>query len=262
MARRTLPFFLAAYGITWGLQLPAVLASRGVIAGPFERFMPLVGLGALGPLLAAVLVSRFERDGAGVRALFRPLRIWRVGAGWYFVALLLPGAILVAGMAVYTLFGGRHGGPWFYLPLDKEHIAAMIMFPIGEEIGWRGLALPRLQDRYGSLRASAILGVAWAFWHIPMFMLAGITPAIFLLTIPFFFAGSLVITWIYNRTNASLLIAVLVHVGAHLNNSHRALPGNEIPAIAHTVAYCVVALALVLLDRKAWRAGAAREAVG
>src|SRR5882757_7946207 len=132
--RGTVLFFVAAFGITWLLQAPALLAMHGVLSGPPARFMLLVGLGAFGPMLAAILASSVEAGREGVRELFRALRPRSVGAGWYVLALLAPGATFVVGMAAYRVLGGTEGGPWFYLPTDPPRIVALIFFSVGEEI--------------------------------------------------------------------------------------------------------------------------------
>ncbi len=253
LARSTVPFFLCTFAITWGLQAPALLALVGVGEGPPERFIALAALGAFGPLFAALLVARLERGGPGVRALFGQFRTWRVGVGWYLLALLLPGALLVAGMAVYSLVSGDHGTPWVYLPTGPR-IAAVFLLPAAEEIGWRGFALPRLQERYGALRASLLLGALWGLWHVPMLLLAGNGVATLQLLMPLFLGGSVVFSWLYNRTPAGLWMVVTAHVGVHLNNSHIPLPHDLTPVAVHTVAYCLAALALVLVDRERWRA--------
>lgn len=251
--RAIVPFFVTTFAITWLLQLPALLVLYGILPGPIDRFMLPVGLGGLGPLLAAVLVLRFEPNRVGIRSLFRPISVGHIGAAWYPLALLLPGVILGVSTVMYWLLGGS-GVQWLYPPTNVERIVAMFVFPIGEELGWRGLAMPRMQRRYGSLIASLVIGSIWGLWHVPMFLLAGITASSTLaLMLPFCLAGTLVFTWIYNRTRGSLLIAVLMHMGAHLNNSHQALPSNVTPLALHTAAYCIVALLLLLLDRAAWR---------
>lgn len=241
MKDRTLPFFLLAIAITWTLQLPAVLARRGLLEGPPERFLPLVGLGALGPMIAAMLLA--SREPGGVRALFRRLAIVRMNPAWYAVALLTPGALLAAGMALYSLFGGS--GRWLYPPDDAQRLIALLFFPLGEEVGWRGYALPRLLERRSDLAASVVVGIVWNIWHAMMFDLAGLPPSFLLETMPFFIAGSIFFTWLFRRTGGSLLIAVLAHVGAHLNNSHRTLPADPTPSVVHTVAYCVLAVLLL-----------------
>lgn len=237
-------FFVLAFALTWGPQLPALLALWGALPGPPERFLPLAGLGAFGPMLAAILVARAEPG--GVRALFRPLGAWRVAPHWYPIALGLSGGVYIAALAVYRLLGGHDVGPWVYPPADAQRLVAMAVFPLGEEIGWRGFAQPRLQRAYGPLRASVIVGVLWGAWHLPMFALAGITaPSVLAGLVPFFVAGSVAFTWIYNRTGGSLLLAVIAHVGAHLSNPHRVLPGQTTPFILQTLGFCALALVLV-----------------
>ena len=89
----TVLYFALAFAVTWALDLPALLAHEGLIDGPPERYMALVGLGAFGPMVAAMIAARVE--GTGLKALFRPIGTWRVGVSWYFAALLLPGSIFV-----------------------------------------------------------------------------------------------------------------------------------------------------------------------
>jgi membrane protease YdiL (CAAX protease family) len=248
------PFFAVAFAITGLTQLPAVLAMRGIIAAPFASLIPFVAIGAISPMLAALIISRFEPGAAGWRSVFRPLRKWRANPAWYVLALCLPGAILMIAMAALQLVSDHNVGPWIYPPRTAQAITGMIVVSLGEEIGWRGFALPRLQKRYGPLMASLMLGVLWAIWHVPVLLLAGIhSLTTLLLMIPFFTAGSLVFTWIYNKTQAGLLLAILAHMGAHLNNSHQSLPGNVTPFTAHTIAFLMLALALVLGDRKSWQ---------
>jgi len=244
----TLVYFVCAFAITWGLQLPAILAREGVIDGSPDRYMDLVGLGAFGPMLAAMLAASL--DGTGLKTLFRPLGTWRVGLSWYLAALFIPGGIFVLAAATWNALG--HSEPLFYAPNSAAFVAAAIVFPVGEEIGWRGFALPRLIDKVGPLAASAIIGVVWTLWHVPMLTLQGVHPALYLAFVPFLVGGSILFTWIYTHTRGSLLLAVLTHVGAHLNNPGHAMPERYTPILLHAVAYVILATALVMADRKAW----------
>jgi hypothetical protein len=92
-------YFSLAFAITWCLDLPALLAAWGLLEGPPDRFMNLVGLGAFGPMLAAMIAVRVERS--GVKSLVLPLLMWRVDAKWYLAALVLPGGIFVVAAALY-----------------------------------------------------------------------------------------------------------------------------------------------------------------
>lgn len=245
-------FFVVTLAATWALGLPAVLARVGVIAGPVERYLFFIALGGLAPLMVAVLASYRGAGRPGIRALFRPAPPRRPGARWIVVALLLFGAIHVTGMAVFRALGGAVP-QWLFPPENAEQMTAMLLFPLAEEPGWRGFALPRLQARVGPLRASLIVGVAWAAWHTMMFVLQGMTPLLFAVAVVNILAGSFVFTWLYNRSGGSLLVAVVAHVGVHLDNPAHALPDHPAPFVVFTVALCFVAGVLVLADRKAWR---------
>ena len=172
---RTLPFFLIALGLAWVSLLPNILARQGLLPGPPEQYLAFAPLAVLSPLLAAMLVSRFEPGGAGALAALRPLRDWRrVPAWWWYViALWISPALLSGGVAIYKLAGGTEAIAYFSPPDTTERILAMFFIPLGEETGWRGFALPRLQQRYSRLGASVLVGIGWAIWHIPLFLATG-----------------------------------------------------------------------------------------
>lgn len=238
----TARFFLLTFAITWGLQLPGVLAQRGLLPVKPEATMPFAALGIFGPLLAATLLTFREGGRGSVRELFAPLARFRVHAGWYFAALVLPGALLTG--LLWLLNQAGRQGPLAYLPGTDALLFAFVI-SVAEEVGWRGYALPRLQARFGAFAASAIIGVLWYLWHIPMFLGQGVPLNLGLVMLLFFVGGSLLFTWIYNGTNGSLLLAVLAHVGVHLNNSHRALPGDLVPLVAQTLVYAALGLLLM-----------------
>lgn len=247
-------FFALAFGITWLVQLPAVLATFGVIRGPAAPYMNLAGVGLFGPMLAALIVARIDPEGPGARTLLRLILRWRVHPRWYVLALVLPALGFLAVRAAYGLIA-RDAGAWLYPPADAQHAAALVVAPIGEEIGWRGFALPRLQQRYGRLTASVILGALWGLWHLMMYLIADVPPPVLLLSLLLLIPGSIVFSWLYNRSGGSLLIAILAHVGVHLSNPNQALPGDATPFHLNFVAYLVLAAA-VLADRAAWRTAA------
>ncbi len=246
----TTAYFTVALTFTLGLQLPAVLAKFGLLAGGLDKYAGLAGLGGFGPMLAAMVLARGEPG--GIRGLLRPLGAWRVHPVWYLAALFLPGGVMSVGLAILSLVN-VYAGPWFFPPANAQRIVAMFLVPLVEEIGWRGYALPRLQATRGPVVATLILGVMWAVWHVDMLLLQGVPVSLFPEMLVYFVAGNFLFTWIYNRTGGSLFLLVLAHVGAHLDSSHATLPADPTPFHVCTVGYVLVAIALLLLDRGAWR---------
>lgn len=248
-------FFALTLCISWGLGLPAVLAKHGVLDGGVEAYVVLVGLGAFGPMIAAMVLAR--RESGGIRALFR-LRGATPASPWLvFGAPFVSGGILVSGLLAYQVVGGEVDR-WLYLPTEPERIVAMFVFSFGEEVGWRGYALPRLLPVAGPLAASAVIGLVWAVWHLMMLLVEGTPATAMVLMLPFFIAGSVVFTAAYAKSGGSLGVAILMHMGAHLNNANRALPDSVLPFAVQTAAFVAVAAVLVARDREWWLAPAPR----
>lgn len=246
---RTTAFFALVFLLTWSFQAPAALARFGLVHGPIERWLPLGGLGIFGPTIAALIATRLE--GRPLRTLFDWTGNGRRILGWTLVGLAVPGLLLTGGLAIHhAVFGST--GPLAYPPPDAQRVVALLLVPLVEEIGWRGYALPRLQARHGPIRATVLLGGIWAVWHLPMLLGAGVPLVVLPLMLPFFVFGSFLFTWLSLRTGGSLLVAVAAHMGAHLDNSHLSLPGDATPAVVHTIAFGLLAIALVVFDRKRW----------
>ncbi len=249
----TTRFFVIAFAITWLALLAPSLAALGVIEGPPEDYFALAPLAIFGPAIAALVCTKREGGRAEVRALLAGLRPASAHVGWYVVALALPGLTYLAGRAITALVDGGSELGWFFLPDGPEQILGMLLVPFGEEIGWRGYALPRLQARHGALRASVMLGALWGLWHIPMLLAVGTPPAHFAAALPYFVAGSVMFTWLHNRTGGSLLAAVLLHAGVHLDN-----PRDGPPFYLAVASYIGLAALLLALDRRAFQSRATR----
>jgi uncharacterized protein len=191
-------FFVLAYLLTWWIY-------------PLLKFSPLLGIfGLFGPALAAIIMAAVTEGKAGVKALLRRLVVWRVGLPWYLIALGLPTVLSLATAALAYLVGAtefvRVGA---LVPIEL----VLFVVVVGEELGWRGYALPQLLEKWCLLMASLILGVLWGLWHLPTFLVPG-TPqyglplsAFVLLTVEY----SILMTWVFLHTRGSVLIATMFH---------------------------------------------------
>jgi len=204
---RLLVFCVLAYALSW--TMVALIRVSFVFA--------LLAL--FGPTVAAILVTLATDGRAGVGDLLRRLTMWRVGLVWYVLAIGVPLLVAVAAQVLHALVLGGSVGLTATDPLPLTIILALLV--VGEEIGWRGYALPRLEERYSGLTASLILGVIWACWHLANGTIPGLEaywyqfPAFL-----FFVLGQTVfLTWIWNRTAGSLLLAWLVHAMVNVSLS-------------------------------------------
>jgi membrane protease YdiL (CAAX protease family) len=187
----------------------------------------LILLGTFAPSLVALGLTARAEGGAGGRALLSRLFQWQVSARWYLFAIGYMAAIKLTVALVHRITTGawpRFGDEPWYLMLAATLFSTVIGGQAGEEIGWRGYALPRLAARFGLARASVMLGVIWASWHLPLFFLRqadtyGQSFPVYLLQVT---ALSAAIAWLYWGTNGSLLLTMLMH--AAINNTKDIVP--------------------------------------
>jgi membrane protease YdiL (CAAX protease family) len=218
--RAQLPlFFLLCLIISWIVWIPQALARLCGTQTPFTRDSPLNLLAVWAPAVSAILLSRAMEGKTETQALFLSLRRWRTGIHWYLFILLYPAAIWFLARAIDYLFGRpfEFMPPILsYFPLDQSYmvVAALVFaFPntLGEEIGWRGFALPRLQAKYNALAASVLLGLFWAIWHIPMWIANDKLGLDLFRSIITIIAYTIIFTWVYNSTSGSVLLTWLFH---------------------------------------------------
>lgn len=247
-------YFLGAYAFTWTLWLPAVL---GVREGAIEV---LFLLGVFGPLVSAVAVTRLRGDSARawIRDVFHP----RVSPRWYLLALMTPLAIMTLASAAMSLAGVELR----FSLLADERLGALLptlLFCLllnggPEEWGWRGFALPRLQEHSSPVRATIVLGGAWAFWHLPLLLISeeglthGLDPLGFALImlwtiIGIAFGYAVIYTYLWNKTR-SVAACMLLHAAFNTVNGVLLL----VPAASQqgktyvTISICVTATLLLV----------------
>ncbi len=201
-------YFLLAFGLSWLWEFPAFIGHTAVLS-PWA--IPLAAL--LSPISAGLIMAWITEGRAGMGRLLLRCVLWRAGVQWYLVVLLFIPAILFLGILVMPRAIAAFRVPsasflWTYL---LSFGLTLVTAPIGEEPGWRGFALPRLQTRYGPLLGTLILGSLWVLWHLPYWLLvpgwAGFGTGLLGFGVPFVkwaalvVAVTIVMTWVCNHSS-------------------------------------------------------------
>jgi uncharacterized protein len=194
--RHSLIFY---FGLTYAISWPLFLLSR-LVGGTLGTVFIVIG--AFGPPLAAAIAIRLSGD--SLNEWLRTIVRWRVSVRYYAYALGLPVLIMAVMNAALAALGQE---PELSLLAERipgylqTFLLTAVIFGGQEEPGWRGFALPRLEQRHAPLVATLILGFAWGVWHIPLYGAAGFVVP---LVLAFFYS------WLYNRTQ-SVLLCILLH---------------------------------------------------
>jgi membrane protease YdiL (CAAX protease family) len=234
-------FFVIAFTGTWIAFLPLVLAQNGLgllsytipeIIYPPSYWFAVLGA-ILGPTLASFTVTATTTGKAGVRQLLRRYVLWRVDFRWYLLVLVgvpliqLAFSSVVLGITPLTAF--IQEWPLYFTTFLPNVLIITVAVQIWEEGGWSGYAVPNLQQRLGAWRACLVLGPLWALWHLPAFFVpgqifdqkVGFSTMIVQMVLLIILATltRIIMTWVFNNTKGSILIAVLLHASLDASNS-------------------------------------------
>jgi membrane protease YdiL (CAAX protease family) len=226
-----LSFYALAFAITWGTILIVVGVGPNAILATKEQYSTMMAflypMMLVGPSVAGILLTGLLYGRAGLREFGSRLTRWRVGARWYALALLTAPLSMAATLLALSLRSPEYL-PSIFATTDKATLLLMgivggLAAGIFEELGWTGFVIPKLRLRHGVLATGLFVGVMWGVWHILVNVLAGNTmtgalslaiylPAtLFVLLVGWMPAYRVLMVWVYERTNGSLLVAMLMH---------------------------------------------------
>jgi membrane protease YdiL (CAAX protease family) len=216
--RQVVWFGLLAIGLTWSAWLPLVATSEGLAdihASPYLHFV-----GGLGPALAGIIMTATHDGRRGLRLMW--LRITTGPGRWLIFAIAAPASAYLVAVGLAAAVGVHvdlrltgASEEFSSLPVAVYWLANLVFYGFGEEIGWRGFALPRLQRRRSALAASMWLAVLWGLWHIPLFFFSaglGTMPLVGLIGwAASIVTGSVLCTWLFNSTRGSIAVLAVFH---------------------------------------------------
>ena len=241
-------YLVMALAIFWASWMPVLLL--GAPPRPFSAIGVVLGLA-----MPAFLVTAATDGRAGVRDLLRRTLRWRVGIGWYLLAML---AIPVGALLLGTLFLGlaplqRLPQNWLLLFTEfvPQLLLALVTVQFFEELGWAGFVQHRLQSRHGALQASLLVALAFAFLHLPTYLSTPISGqsalrdlSVMVIVIPFAVCFRILIAFAYNRTAYAVLIAAITH--ASFNEASEIISPNVTGPLAQVLAFASVGLMALL----------------
>jgi len=196
--------------------------SDGINQESIGKFLVFFFVGVYGPTISGIITTLLFDGLKGVFELIKKLFIWKAPLKYYVYIILLPLLFVIIGIALYSQFIGKIGGfdIMAFLSIPTILLAGLYAGPLGEELGWRGFLLPKLQKSYSNLNSAIIIGFIWFIWHIPLWWapfgtLVSGEPISLISVFTYFImliCLSIIITWLVINSKGSVLIALLFHL--------------------------------------------------
>ena len=254
-AHPLITYFALAYVISGVIVLPLIARAQGFT----DAHIPysLHYLNDYGPLLAALITARIADGAEGRRDLLRRMVRWRPGTGWVLLAAILPLVVFAVAAGIVVLVMGKAQpdlgllGKLPYLPYLGlgGWVFWLATVGLGEESGWRGFALPRLQRNMSALSATLILTLFWVGWHLPRFFYFDGFRTLGFAVLPTFalqeLVWAIVLTWLYNSARGSILAAALFHSSSNFFLASPAAAGKMNVLVNELLIVLVIAIIVI-----------------
>jgi membrane protease YdiL (CAAX protease family) len=265
MSKRTnslVLFFIITFIWTWACYAPIVVSRNSPYQMPW---MILLILGGAGPSIVGIAMVILTFDKAQRREYWRRcFSFRRISLRWWLVIFLVFPATLTVGIAIELWLGGSLPGMNQFTDLMAAPVmlplAAFISFmsgPWSEEFGWRGYALEPITKRFGAIKGTVALGILWGAWHLPLYFM----PATWHGQMGFRLAGfwtfmtlsiglSMVMTWVYQNTNRSILSGMLIHFASNFSAQLIAPSSDRFEILRALILLCVGVVGIIVSSRK------------
>ena len=209
-SRQMIAFFVIAFVLTWAAWIPVF--SRPDLVPSQVSF-----IGLFAPAISALVVAGLANGKTGIKHVLRKYFTWRLDVKWSLLAFLLIPLIFLLTALLITKTNLQSlwvGSSWLFI---AGSFLFLIVINSGEEIGWRGYALPRLQGVLRNpLYASLVLGIIWGVWHLPEYLNPAQSSFPFRVFLLFTTGISILYTLLYNRSSGSILVAVILHASTDI----------------------------------------------
>jgi len=248
--------FWIAFFVAWGVSTLVLLANSVFITNtPLSPVLVVIGIVVVVPVafVIGMVYSRIPAVRSYLSSLIRLRGVW----GWCLLALVLTPVLVLLSIPFSSILGRQ--------PITSHHfpdtglaliglIAVKFFYQVfffnatGEEAGWRGFALPRMQSLTSPLVACLVLNLFWPLWHLFPWMAEGrpvFSPEFWAQTYLELLPGTVTLGWFYNRSRGSILVAGIAHAAA--NTAYAFFPNMDWKVFNWTVA--VATLVMIIVDR-------------
>lgn len=223
---KPIKFFAVTFILSWLIWVPLDLSHFGIAFNIPEATSNIVRLlGVLMPAISALILTRLIGGRGVTRNLWARLLLWRAGWRWWMAAVVGQPILLVLAVLISNLVSDSKVTPEPLVSASAfiVNVIMLLIATLGEEIGWRGVALPGLQEQNSALKSSITLGLLWGVWHIPFWLLLDTFDQFGIgylgLNLLFVVPLTIYITWFFNHSQQSLLLPVMLHLSFNIMNT-------------------------------------------